>query len=257
MPTARAAVQVIGDGAPRDRIAGEVFSANIILVCTPDDLIAGVAKQLVNTGKKELRGKVVLHTSGALDSSVLAPLARWGAATGSLHPMQTFSGKRMPKLDGIIFAVEGDARARQVARVMARSLGGIPIDIESEDKPAYHAAGALAAGHALALIESATQILMRTGFSRLRAEQTLLPLMRQMLDNFESAGPQAAWTGPVARGDYGVVAKHMRALKTFPPEFAESYATLARLAARVLARDPETKLRELKRALQPSRRGKT
>jgi predicted short-subunit dehydrogenase-like oxidoreductase (DUF2520 family) len=215
-----------------------------------------VAKQLANTGKEKLRGKVVLHTSGALDRSVLAPLARMGAATGSMHPMQTFSSKRVPNLDRNIFAVEGDARARQVARVMARSLGGIPIDIESEDKPDYHAAGVLAAGHALALIESATQILMRTGFSRRRAQQTLLPLMRQMLDNFESAGPQAAWTGPVARGDYGVVAKHMRALKKFPPEFAKAYAALARLAPRVLARDPEAKLRELHRALQSSRRGK-
>jgi predicted short-subunit dehydrogenase-like oxidoreductase (DUF2520 family) len=168
--------------------------------------------------------------------------------------MQTFSGKRVPKLDGIIFAVEGEPRARAMARSIARLLGGIPIDIDSKNKPAYHAAGVLAAGHALALIEAATLILTRVGFSRRRAEQTLLPLMRQMLDNFQGAGPRAAWTGPVARGDYAVVAKHMRALKQFRPEFAETYASLARLSARVLAKEPKTKLRELHRALRRSRR---
>ena len=77
---------------------------------------------------KRAAGKLFLHTSGALDRCVLAPLARMGAATGSLHPMQTFSGKRVPKLKGIVFAIEGDPRARQAARAIARSLGGVPID---------------------------------------------------------------------------------------------------------------------------------
>jgi hypothetical protein len=47
----------------------------------------------------------------------------------------------------------------------------------------------------------------------------------------------------------------MQALKKFPPEFRESYAALARLAARVLAKNPEAKLSELHRALQSSKRG--
>ena len=94
--TARAAVRVIGGGIPQRRITADVFNANVILICTPDDAIASVATQLANFGKEKLRGKVVLHTSGTLDRSVLAPLAQHGASTGSLHPMQTFNGKRVP-----------------------------------------------------------------------------------------------------------------------------------------------------------------
>ena len=37
---------------------------------------------------------------------------RCGAATGSMHPMQTFSERSQPSLKGVIFAVEGDRRAR-------------------------------------------------------------------------------------------------------------------------------------------------
>jgi len=256
MASARTAVRAIGGGTPRAGASADVLTAQVVLITTPDDAIASVAQQLASVSRGKLRGKVVLHTSGALDSSVLSPLARRGAATGSLHPMQTFSGKRVPRLDGIVFAVEGDARARRAARTIARSLGGVPIEISAANKPAYHAAGVLAAGHALALIESATQILTRIGFPRRGAEQTLLPLIKQMLDNFEKIGPRAAWTGPVARGDYAVIAKHMRALKKYPAEFAQAYAALARLGARTLAPEANRKLRELNRASGNFRGGK-
>ena len=258
MASARASVRAIGGGTPlAGGVTADELAADVVLIATPDDAIDSVARQLARVSRGKLRGKIVLHTSGALDRSVLAPLARRGAATGSLHPMQTFSDKRVPRLDGIVFAIEGDARARRVARAMARPLGGVPIEISGQNKPAYHAAGVLAAGHALALIESATQILTRIGFPRRRAEQTLLPLIKQMLDNFERIGPRAAWTGPVARGDYAVVAKHMRALKKYPQEFAEAYAALARLGARTLSGDPRKALREVDKALKNFRGGKS
>ena len=60
--------------------------------------------------------------------------------------------------------------------------------------------------------------------------ETLLPLIRQMLDNFERLGPQASWTGPIARGDYAIVAKHRNALRRYPREFQEAYIALALLS---------------------------
>jgi predicted short-subunit dehydrogenase-like oxidoreductase (DUF2520 family) len=171
-----------------------------------------------------------------------------------MHPMQTFTGRGTPDLKDIIFAVEGAPKARRAAQAIARSLGGIPIAIDAEDKPTYHAAGALVAGHALALVEAAAEILTRIGFPRRRAVQTLLPLMRQMLDNFEALGAAASWTGPLARGDYSTVAKHVKALRNHPVEFGQSYAALGRLAARVLSQNPGIQLRELNRIEKKSER---
>jgi predicted short-subunit dehydrogenase-like oxidoreductase (DUF2520 family) len=196
-----------------------------------------------------------LHTSGALDRGVLAPLARRGAATGSLHPMQTFSGRAAPHLRGVIFAVEGDRKARRAAQAIARALGGVPVPIAGPSKPAYHAAGVLVAGHALALVEAAVQTLLRIGFSRRRALQTLLPLIRQMLDNFERIGPRASWTGPVARGDLSTVARHVRAMRRYPREFQRAYAALALLGGRVLSKTPAATIARLERALKNSRGG--
>ncbi len=164
--------------------------------------------------------------------------------------MQTFTGREVPKLSGVIFAVEGDAAARRVAQRIARQLGGVPVTIDARSKAAYHAAGALVAGHALALIEAATRILMRSGFTRRRAMQAVLPLTRQMLDNFERFGPRAAWTGPIARGDYAIVRAHGKALRAYPLEFQQAYTALALLAGRVLAKDSQATIAGVKRALK-------
>ena len=250
----RAAVGAIGAGQPFATLTSAVMDADVILLVTPDDVLAGVAHQLARVAGKKCRGKIVLHGSGALDNSVLQALARRGAATGSIHPMQTFTNNSQPNLKGVIFAVEGHPRARRDAAAIARSLGGIPVPLASRGKPSYHAAGTLVAGHALALTEAATQTLIKAGFSRAQAVQTLLPLMRQMLDNFEKHGPRAAWTGPASRGDYATLKKHQRALRRHPREFGASYAALLRLSARVLAKNPAATLKKLDRALKNSRR---
>jgi predicted short-subunit dehydrogenase-like oxidoreductase (DUF2520 family) len=247
--TSRAATRAIGGGTPHGSLTREALAADVILVTTPDGALANVARTLAKLSAENLRGKIILHTSGALDRSVLAPLARRGASTGSLHPMQTFSGRGTPHLTGVIFAVEGDRAALRAAQKIARSLGGVPVTIRGASKPAYHAAGALVAGHGLALVEAATQTLTKLGFSRRRALEALLPLIRQMLDNYERLGPHAAWTGPISRGDYSTIAKHGRALRGYPREFKDSYAALALLAARVLSKQPAATRKKLKRVL--------
>lgn len=247
--TARAAVRAIGRGTALSRITGDVLAADLILLTTPDDALPAVVRLLAEIGGPKCKGKVILHTSATLDRTALAPLARLGANTGSLHPMQAFGGKVIPQLSGVVFAIEGDQKARRTAQSIARSLGGITVAIDTGDKPIYHAAAVLAGGSAYPLIEAGVQMLMRIGFTRRSATQTLLPLIHQILDNIERIGPRAAWTGPLSRGDYGIVARHANALRRYPREFRESYAALALLAVRVLAKNPAAALEKSKRAL--------
>jgi predicted short-subunit dehydrogenase-like oxidoreductase (DUF2520 family) len=253
--SSQAAVRAIGGGTPHARLTPDALAADILLITTPDGALEHVAKSLANLRHEKYRAKIALHTSGALDRRVLAPLARRGISTGSLHPMQTFSGRGAPQLKNVIFAVEGDRAARRAAQNIARSLGGIPVTLRGNRKPAYHAAGALVAGHGLALVEAATRTLTGIGFSRRRALQALLPLIRQMLDNYERLGPRAAWTGPISRGDYATVAKHGRALRRYPREFADSYAALSLLAARVLSKRPAATRKKILQSLKNSRGG--
>jgi predicted short-subunit dehydrogenase-like oxidoreductase (DUF2520 family) len=245
--TARAAVRVIGAGQPLGGPTHQVLSSRVVLITTPDSAIEGVAKNLAQLGGKEWSGKVVLHTSGALDSSVLQPLAELGAATGSMHPMQTFSKQNVPDLTKCIFGIEGGPAALQVARKMIHQMGGVAVRLSGANKAAYHAAGSFACAYVLALMEAATRLLMTQGFKRRQAMRALLPLTRQTLDNFESVGPLAAWTGPLARGDFSTIERHVKALADFEPEYLEAYKTLSRLKVQVLAAQPGAMLKQLDR----------
>ena len=218
---ARRAVRFIGSGSAHAGMPRRVLASTVILIATPDGAIAEVGQELARIGAEELRGKIVLHTSGAR----------------SMHPLQTFSGVSVPPLEGRVFAIEGDVMAVRAARKIARALGGAPLLIAAPDKPLYHAACTLAAGHALLVVEAAVQLMMSLGMKRSEATRALLPMTRQVLQNCERLGPRTAWTGPLARGDYGVVTAHVDALRQYSIEYKEAYEALNRLAERVLARD--------------------
>ena len=251
--SSRAAVRAIGAGKPCARLTPEIFSAGVILLTTQDSSIAATSAKLARSlarGVSPLRGKIVLHTSGAIDSGVLAPLARLGAAVGSMHPFQTFSTRGIPDLRGVTFTIEGDPAAVRMAKRIARQLGGIPIQIPAAAKPAYHAAGGFAAAHVLALLEGGTQLLVALGFPRKQAQRGLLRMARQILRNLETLGPQGSWSGPVSRGDFSTVEKHMAALRKFAPEFRAAHAAMLLLSARALSADHGATLRRLQRVLK-------
>jgi predicted short-subunit dehydrogenase-like oxidoreductase (DUF2520 family) len=255
--SARQAVRFIGAGKAFEGMTRQILPSQVILITTPDDEIAVAARELARIGQEELRGRVVLHTSGALDSGALEALRAHGATVGSMHPLQSFSGFAVPSLEGRVFVIEGDTQAVRVARQIARDLGGLPVRVAETKKLLYHAAAAMAAGHVLAVEEAATQLLVSLGMKRSEAVRALLPLTRQVLDNFETLGPRAAWTGPLARGDFKVVRAHLQALRDSPEEFMLAYEALSRLAARVLAQDTAGMLAELaKSSIKPISKAK-
>jgi predicted short-subunit dehydrogenase-like oxidoreductase (DUF2520 family) len=243
--TARRAVRSIGSGRGLGQISANVFSAPVLLIAVPDCAIASVVDRLASFGRENLQRKTVLHTSGALSSDILAPLRFLGAAVGSIHPLQTFSGFGIPSLDGRLFVIEGDRGAIRGARAITRALGGHPVQLGASNKSLYHAAAVISAGQVLALEESAIRIFISLGMKRREALKALLPLTRQVLENLERLGPRAAWTGPLARGDYSVLAMHEDALRPLPVEYLDAYRAVNRLALCVLPRDANSAERKL------------
>jgi predicted short-subunit dehydrogenase-like oxidoreductase (DUF2520 family) len=223
----------------------KILNSKVILIATPDGAIESVAKNLSEIGGSSWRGKVVLHTSGSLDSSVLKPLADLGASTGTIHPIQTFSDQNIPDLFQVVFGIDGSPAALKVARKMIRQMDGVAVRLSGANTAAYHAAGLFACGFVLVLMETGTRLLMSQGFKRCQGLRALLPLVRQTLDNLESFGPRAAWTGPLSRGDFSTVERHISALATGEAEFLEAYQALSRLTARLLSSQSGTMLEQL------------
>ncbi len=250
MRTARAARRRIGSGQPLVGLSEAVLTADLILIATPDRAIAETAEALAQiANSKAWRGKIVLHTSGALGSAVLKPLALRGAEIGSLHLLQTFSGHTVPSLAGCTCAIEGTPVALRMARRISRELGSVPVVLPLRRKVAYHAAAVLSAGHVLAVMETAVRILVKAGFPRQRAVRAVLPLTRQTLANYERIGACAAWTGPLSRGDFAVIERHLEALRRFPREYRGAYDALSQLGLNVLANGGGSKKRLLRQSL--------
>jgi len=111
-----------------------------------------VAQELARIGAEELRGRVVLHTSGALDERVLdhgEGLRRGGRIDASVAVFQRCCSAVLEGQSNL--PVEVIRQAVRVARQIARSLGGAPVRIPNGKKVLYHAAATMAASHVLAV----------------------------------------------------------------------------------------------------------
>ena len=115
-------------------IPGEVLRQTpLLLIATPDDRIGPAAATLAESGGLG-PDHTVLHLSGLLDRSALAPLTRTGAALGSFHPLQTIAepATAPDRLRGAFAGIEGDAGALAAGQRIAAALGmtAVPLDAE-------------------------------------------------------------------------------------------------------------------------------
>jgi predicted short-subunit dehydrogenase-like oxidoreductase (DUF2520 family) len=224
---ARKAVKAFNkSGTPAEAFGWEQLAqlptTDLVLITTPDDAIAEVAQQLSTAEVSKARYRTVLHTSGALASDVLSPLAGLGFHTGSIHPLVSVSepGAGAKALPGAFYCLEGDKMALRIARLIVRDLKGKSFSIRPENKALYHAAAVMASPHMVALFDLATEILAACGISRKSAREILLPLVESTTNNLKTLNPDQALTGTFARGDVATVRRHLAALSR--REFAEA-----------------------------------
>lgn len=191
----------------------ELPDSDLILIATPDDVIAATAEKLSDVLHGDGR-RSILHTSGALSSEVLAPLREKGFQTGSIHPLVSISEPvaGAAALKGAFFCLEGTRQARVVAEMIVRDLGASSFTIKPESKALYHAAAVMASPHLTALVDIALQTLAAGGLSKRKAQQVFLPLLKSTVNNLKTATPQQALTGTFARGDIATVRQHLQAL---------------------------------------------
>ncbi len=228
--SARAAVRFIKAGSAHAARARTGRSArlrpvDIILISTPDDGIAQ-AVELIAAQSDVQKRAVVLHTSGALSSRVLEPLAAPGVSTGSCHPLQTFPQRARTLDPETYFCIEGDARAVRAARRFVRRIGARAFCVPTEKKALYHAAAVMASGGVVSLLSMSLDMLVRCGLGGTQARRVLLPLVEGTVASLRSHDPARALTGPVARGDAGTVESNLQAIIENAPEYLAAYKLL-------------------------------
>jgi predicted short-subunit dehydrogenase-like oxidoreductase (DUF2520 family) len=150
-----------------------------------------------------------------------------GSRRSAPHPVTA------PSFDGASVAIDGDPRARRLARRLAASLGAAPLSVRGAQRARYHLAACFAANYVVTLVWEAARLLEEAGVPRRRALPALLPLIRSTVVNLDRSGLPDALTGPVARGDDATVVRHAALLRRGDPLRRRLHAALVERTARL------------------------
>ncbi|GAB3713007.1 Rossmann-like and DUF2520 domain-containing protein [Nocardiopsis oceani] len=204
-------------------------ASDLVLLTVPDDALPDLVEGLAATGT-DLRGKLLVHASGALGHAVLAPATVVGALPLALHPAMTFTGRDedVDRLANCAFGVTAPDQLRPIAEALVVEMGAEPVWIAEDKRTLYHAALAGGANHLVTLVADSASLLSEAGVPE--PGRLLAPMLSAALDNALRLGIHGL-SGPVLRGDSGTVAGHIEQLRENAPESVASYVELARLTA--------------------------
>ena len=216
-------------GVPLVPVADVLAAADLVLLTVPDDTLPGLVAGLVETGAVR-PGQFLAHASGRHGYGILDAATRAGALPLALHPVMTFTGTSidLARLSGCPFGVTSPDQLRPVAEALVVEMGGDPVWVEEGNRALYHAALAHGSNHLIALVTQTLDLLRSAGVEQ--PARLIAPLLSASLDNALRYGDQSL-TGPVARGDAGTVAAHVRELAAVSPEARTAYVALARVTA--------------------------
>jgi predicted short-subunit dehydrogenase-like oxidoreductase (DUF2520 family) len=237
--SAARAVAFIGAGRACVGMAA-LAPADVFLLAVPDDALADCAQQLARSGLLRA-GSIVFHCSGSRCASEMTAAIEAGATVASIHPVRSFAQPEevVASFAGTYCGTEGDAAALSVLAPAFESIGAVLAPIEARHKMLYHAAAVFASNYLVTVLDVALQAYGAAGIPRTTALPMLAPLARNALENLLRLGPEAALSGPIARGDMDTVAKQYHALHEWDSATASLYRQLARRTVR-LARRRET-----------------
>jgi predicted short-subunit dehydrogenase-like oxidoreductase (DUF2520 family) len=112
------------------------------------------------------------------------------------------------------FCVEGQPAAKRLARQIVRKLDGIAFSIDTSQKTLYHASAVMAAGHLVALVDTAISMMARTGLGGPFSRAILLPLIKSTVENLSVQDTKTALTGTFARADVETLTRQLEMLNT-------------------------------------------
>jgi len=182
--------------------------SELLLVAVSDRAIAEVANSVPETDA------LIFHASGALLSM------RGGF---SLHPLKALPPVGEPvDLAKTLLVFEG--AHRRTAKLMAAAIGARFEEVSPEMKRLYHAAAVFGSNYIAAMLDISERLMAKAGVESVRDE--IIALAQSAIENWSRHHDARRFTGPAARGDREVIARHLEVLGD-EPQLAEIYELLA------------------------------
>lgn len=217
------AIAFIGAGRAVET-AADLRPADVTMLAVSDDQIEAVCASL-----SLAPGAVLFHCSGAKSSAALAHARARGALTASVHPVRSFADPATVAgaFAGTWCGVEGEDGALAVLAPALAAIGARTVAIDPAAKTVYHAASVFASNYLVTVMDAALRAYQAAGIPEAVARELAAPLARETLDNVLRLGPEAALSGPIARGDMATVARQQQALDGWDGATGGLYGALA------------------------------
>lgn len=196
------------------------LSAYDLAFCTVPDpelpsLVGGV-KQLPTMG--------LAHTSGQVRNASL------GEKVSMFHPIMSFRGGESADIFvRCPIGISGTKETVSQLSAIAGKIGALPFEIDEERKENYHLAAMFASVFPYVLLLNARELAEECGIPADQVAAMFGPIYRQAESHFAEASASGGLTGPVSRGDFNTVRRHMQTLNSHP-ELRKLYQQLTRLS---------------------------
>ncbi|MDD2279901.1 MAG: DUF2520 domain-containing protein [Bacteroidales bacterium] len=190
-------------------------TADLYIVSIPDSAITEILSIL-----PQLNG-IVVHTSGSTPAAILQKVSQ---RYGVFYPFQTFSKARDVSLKGVPFCIEASsAEVKFALSEIASSIGGSPVEMNSEQRRWLHLTGVFACNFVNHMFSISQAIAQDKGLTF----EMLKPLINETINKALESGPASSQTGPAIRGDLETIKKHMAMLSNIDEEWMEIYRLLS------------------------------
>lgn len=178
-----------------------VPDADYYIISVKDDAVASVASAMPKVSG------IVAHTSGSVP---VEAISRDSALTGVFYPLQTFSKADAVDVRNVPFFIEGSTKeAFDSLTGLARMISDKVYAADSAHRATLHIAAVFACNFANNLWAIAADLLEKDGYGL----DVMRPLLEATLAKAMRMHPDMAQTGPAARGDGKVIAKHRERLQ--------------------------------------------
>jgi predicted short-subunit dehydrogenase-like oxidoreductase (DUF2520 family) len=183
-----------------------VQDSDFIFICVQESKIRPLAELV--SAESAPRNKIFFHTANSLTSDELLPLRLAGAAVASFSPLQTLINFQEDEelFSGITFLLEGDEAAVRLARRVAAKLKARVLAVPKQDKMYFHMAAIAAVNFLIANLKFAERQLDQTAAKP--GLDILFPLLEQTFHNIKKYGWRRSLSGPLQRGETGLLKKH-------------------------------------------------
>ena len=192
--------------------------ADIYILAIKDDIIGRVGAQLAQN--KTLKKKLIVHTSGAVASTMLKSYFK---RFGVFYPLQTFSKSKKVDFKNIPICVDA-SKKKDMERLLelANQISKKVYIISDKERAILHVTAVIVNNFSNHLFHIASDICEKEQVDF----QILQALIEETVLKIQTQSPYQMQTGPARRGDKATIEKHLLFLQKYP-KYAVLYAGLS------------------------------